>query len=141
MTLPGFAGGTAIVMTFVAKVIGSAAAPAATTASMFFALADAKTSAGAPEVIWVARAELAAKLKVTVTPGLAASNCWPIVVNEPVRDAAASTVMSPDSEDAADPDAVPPAVPPAPASVPSDAQPAIPRPRMPATTVTARRRM
>ncbi len=68
MTLPGLAGGTAISMTFVAKVFGSAAAPAATTWSMFLALADANTSAGAPEVIWVARAELAAKLKVTFDP-------------------------------------------------------------------------
>ena len=57
MTFPGFAGGTAISMTFVANTIGSAAAPAATTASMVLALADAKTSARAPEVTWVARAE------------------------------------------------------------------------------------
>ena len=105
MTLPGLAGGTAISMTFVAKVFGSAAAPASTTASMFVALADAKTSAGAPEVIWVARAELAAKLKVTLTPGWAASNCCPSVVNDSVSDAAANTVMSPDDGDA-DPDAV-----------------------------------
>ena len=35
-------------MTFVAKVVGSAAAPAATTVSMFVVLAEANTSAGAP---------------------------------------------------------------------------------------------
>ena len=98
MTLPGLVGGTAISMTFLAKTSGSDAAPAATTWSMFLALAEANTSAGAPEVIWVARAELAAKLKVTFTPGWAASNCWPSVVKDSVSDAAARTVMSPESE-------------------------------------------
>ena len=47
MTLPGFAGGTAISMTFLAKTVGVDAAPAATTWSMFLVLAEANTSAGA----------------------------------------------------------------------------------------------
>ena len=37
---------------------------------MFFALADANTSAGAPALIWVASAELRPKLKVTVDAGV-----------------------------------------------------------------------
>src|SRR5262245_53494330 len=85
-------------MTFFAKTLGSEAAPAVTTWSMFFVLAEANTSAGAPEVIWVARAELAAKLNVTLVPGWAASNCLPSSVKDSVSDAAANTVMSPESD-------------------------------------------
>ncbi len=133
VTLPGLAGGTAISMTLVANTRGSAAAPAATTASMVVVLAEAKTSAGAPAVIWVTSAELPAKLKVTSTPGFAASNRSPIVVNDSVSDAAASTVMSPDNDDPAA-DAVPLAAPPEPASPGSDPQAAGPR----ATTATTR---
>jgi hypothetical protein len=48
-------------------------------------------------MIWVARAELAAKLNVTFTPGCAASNCWPSVVKASFSDEAANTVMDPDS--------------------------------------------
>src|ERR1700746_1714179 len=70
---------------------------------MFFGDADANTSAGAPLVIWVARVELAPKLKVTFTPGLAASNCLPIVVKASFSEDAANTVIDPDS--AADEDA------------------------------------
>jgi hypothetical protein len=44
---------------------------------MFFGEAEANTSAGAPLLIWVARAELAPKLNFTVSPGWAASNCLP----------------------------------------------------------------
>jgi hypothetical protein len=62
-------------------------------------LAEANTSAGAPELIWVARAELAAKLNVTFVPGFAASNCFPSSVNDSVSEAAANTVMSPDIVD------------------------------------------
>src|SRR5207248_1065631 len=49
--------------------------------------------------ICAARAELAAKLKVTVTPGCAASNWWPMRANASVSDAAAKTVMDPDTDD------------------------------------------
>src|SRR4249919_3100717 len=65
---------------------------------MFFVLAEAKTSAGAPDVICIASAELAAKLNVIFTPGLAVSNCWPSVVNDSVSDAAANTVIDPDND-------------------------------------------
>src|SRR4029453_9667851 len=65
---------------------------------MFFVLAEAKTSAGAADVICIASAELAAKLNVTFTPGLAVSNCWPSVVNDSVSDAAANTVIDPDND-------------------------------------------
>src|SRR5581483_6236009 len=55
-------------------------------------------SAGAPLVIWVASVELAPKLNVTFTPGWAASNIWPIVVNASFSEAAANTVIDPDSD-------------------------------------------
>ncbi|GIF64357.1 hypothetical protein Ais01nite_23920 [Asanoa ishikariensis] len=45
----------------------------------------------------MARAELPAKLNVTVVPGLAASKSLPICVNDPVSDAAANTVIGPDT--------------------------------------------
>jgi hypothetical protein len=41
--------------------------------------------------------ELAPKLSLTVTPGWAASNIFPIVVNDSVNEAAARTVTVPDS--------------------------------------------
>jgi hypothetical protein len=61
---------------------------------MFPGAADANTSAGAPLVIWVARPELGPKLKLTVSPGWAASNCFPSWVKVPVN-AAANTVIVP----------------------------------------------
>jgi len=65
---------------------------------MFFELADANTSAGAPLMICVARAELAPKLNVTFTPGWAASNWLPMVVKASFSDEAANTVIDPDSD-------------------------------------------
>jgi hypothetical protein len=65
---------------------------------MFFGEAEANTSAGAPLMIWAARAELAAKLNVTFTPGWAASNCLPIVVKASFSEAAANTVIDPDND-------------------------------------------
>src|SRR5579864_8198105 len=62
---------------------------------MFFVDADANTSAGAPLVIWVAKAELAPKLNFTVSPGWAASNCLPSSVKVSFRDDAANTVIIP----------------------------------------------
>ena len=64
---------------------------------MFFGAAEANTSAGAPLLICCASVELAPKLSFTVTPGWAASNIFPIVVNDSVNDAAARTVTVPDS--------------------------------------------
>src|SRR5205823_878981 len=104
-TRPGLSGGTAISIAFRANVFGSAAAPALTTASMFFVLAEANTSAGAPCSMLAASAELAAKLNFTATPGCAASNCRPSVVNDSVSEAAAKTVTVPDRLPA---DAAPP---------------------------------
>ena len=77
VTFAGLLGGTATSMMFLAKFRGPDASPAVTTWSMFFVDAEANTSAGAPLVIWVARVELAPKLNCTVSPGLAASNCFP----------------------------------------------------------------
>jgi hypothetical protein len=67
---------------------------------MFAGAADANTSAGAPLVIWVARPELGPKLNFTVSPGWAASNCFPSWVKVPVSDAAANTVIVPVDADA-----------------------------------------
>jgi hypothetical protein len=62
---------------------------------MFAGAAEANTSAGAPLVIWVARPELGPKLNFTVSPGCAASNCFPSWVKVSVSDAAAKTVIVP----------------------------------------------
>ena len=91
----GFAGGTAISMTFLANAVDDAAPPAWTTWSMFVWLADAKTSAGAPWLICWASADEAPKFGVTVTPGWAASNCFVRVVNDSCSEAAANTLTVP----------------------------------------------
>jgi len=65
---------------------------------MFFGDAEANTSAGAPLVIWVDRPELGPKLNFTVSPGWAASNCFPSWVKVPISDAAAKTVIEPVGE-------------------------------------------
>src|SRR5215469_15381719 len=67
-TCPGLLGGTATSAMFFAKSCGLDASPAETTVSIFFGDAEAKTSAGAPEVISVARLELAPKLNFTRSP-------------------------------------------------------------------------
>jgi hypothetical protein len=46
-------------------------------------------------VIWVAKVELPPKLNFTVSPGWAASNCFPSWVKVPISDAAANTVIVP----------------------------------------------
>src|SRR3954469_5891596 len=102
----GFDGGTAICITFFTNGVGLEAAPADTTWSMFFVLADANTSAGAPCVICCASPELGPKLNTTLTPLCAFSNSSPSTVNASVRDAAANTLTVPandadDSRDAA----------------------------------------
>src|SRR6478752_727005 len=93
--LAGLAAGTAISPTFLANGVEEAAPPALMTASMFVWLADAKTSAGWPCVMPVARAEDAPKFGVMVTPGCAASNCFFRVVNVSCSDAAAKTFTVP----------------------------------------------
>src|SRR5436309_14201757 len=62
---------------------------------MFFVLADANTSAGAPCTICCASPELGPKLNTTFTPGCAASNCFPSVLKASVSDAAANTLTVP----------------------------------------------
>ena len=93
--LAGLLGGVAISMMFFANTVGDEASFAVTTRSIVFVLADANTSAGAPETICVANAELAAKLKFTVVPGFAASNAFPMVVNDSFSEDAAKTVIEP----------------------------------------------
>src|SRR5262249_57599884 len=63
--------------------------------SMLAGDAEANTSAGAPLVICSARPELGPKLNFTVSPGWAASNCFPSVVKLSVSEAAAKTVIVP----------------------------------------------
>src|SRR6266516_3645456 len=95
VTFAGLLEGVATSMTFLAKFCGLDASPALTTWSMFVGDAEANTSAGAPLVIWVARPELGPKLNFTVSPGWAASNCFPSWVKLSVSDAAAKTVIVP----------------------------------------------
>jgi len=101
VTFAGLAAGTAIAMTFLAKVVGEDAAAALVTCAIVVGLAEAKTSAGAPCVIWVARPELDPKLNTTRVPGWARWNWRPSVVNDSLSDAAAKTVIVP--EGAVDP--------------------------------------
>src|SRR6185295_16431356 len=77
------------------KILGSDALPASVTFFMFASSAEANTSAGAPLLAWVASVEEESKENFTWTPGLAASNDFPISVKASVSEAAASTVMSP----------------------------------------------
>src|SRR6266702_7413685 len=95
VTFAGLFGGTATSIVFLAKFCGPDASPAETTSCMFFGDAEAKTSAGAPLVIWASRPELGPKLNFTVSPLWAASNCFPSWVNASVSDAAANTVIVP----------------------------------------------
>src|SRR6478752_520046 len=81
---------------------------------MFFVLADANTSAGAPWLICIARPELGPKLNTTLVPGCAASNRWPSFVKASFNEAAANTVTVPemlDVEAVADVEELAPAVP------------------------------
>src|SRR5206468_1304869 len=88
--------GTAITNWFRTNVVGvPSPLPASVTVFMLAGAAEANTSAGAPWLICVARAELPAKLNLTVEPGLAASKSLPIRVNDSVSDAAANTVTVP----------------------------------------------
>src|SRR5919112_63693 len=118
MTLPGLVTGTAISITFRAKGVAEEAAPASVTCAMFFGLAEANTSAGAPWVICAARPELGPKLNTTLVPGCVDSNCRPRPVNDSLSDAAAKSVMVP--ETAADAESDDDAA----APLPDDPQPA-----------------
>src|SRR6516225_10060450 len=95
VTFAGLFGGTATSMMFLAKFCGLDASPAETTSCMVFGDAEAKTSAGAPLVIWASRPELGPKLNFTVSPLCAAWNCCPILVKASVSEDAANTVIVP----------------------------------------------
>ena len=126
VTCPGLSFGTAISSTFSVKTAGvPAASLASVTVAIVVGLAAANTSAGAPWVIWVASAELPAKLNRMSRPGLAVFSWSPSFPNTPVRDDAANTVSVPvsfagelDDVGAAAPD---PAEPPQPVSATSAA--------------------
>ncbi len=86
------------------KVLGvPVASPLSVTVFMVVGLAAVKTSAGAPLTMLAASASLPAKLKTTLVPGCAASNCLPSVVKLSCSDAAAKTVTVPVMSE--DPDA------------------------------------
>src|SRR5207249_2594117 len=74
--------------------------PASVTVFRFAGLAEAKTSAGAPSLIWVASAELAAKLNASFAPGWADSKPLAIAPNASVSDAAAKTLTVPSTPEA-----------------------------------------
>src|SRR3954452_21296077 len=59
--------------------------------------ADANTAAGAPPWIWVTNPDDGPKFNVTVVPGFAFWKSVPILVNASVSDAAADTVIVPES--------------------------------------------
>src|SRR5215207_9081494 len=84
------------------------------TLSMLGTSAEANTSAGAACWIWVARAWLPAKLKVTLAPPLALLYCSPSLVKAAVSDAAANTLISPGAA-APEPPSPEPSPPPQPA--------------------------
>ncbi|BDB42555.1 hypothetical protein IWGMT90018_30010 [Mycobacterium kiyosense] len=92
----------AVTMTnvLVANATGSAASsPALATLSICAVSAEAKTSAVAPWVNWVARSEDPAKLNLTSVPGLSALKRVPIWVNALFSEAAANTTIDrPDGE-------------------------------------------
>ena len=91
--LAGLSGGTAICSVFEAKFTGAPSTRLSLVAfSMFLVSAEANTSAGAPDWIWVTRSDDPAKLNATWTPGWLASNCSPNVVKVVLSDAAANTV-------------------------------------------------
>ena len=95
----GFFGGTAICSVLEANRVGSPATSLSLVAlSMFLVSAEAKMSAGAPCCNWVTRSDDPAKLKVTLTPGWAVSNCLPSSVKVFFSEAAANTVSVPDSD-------------------------------------------
>ena len=92
----GLAGGTAISITLLREGRGAGGrAGVDTTWSMFFALAEANTSAGAPWVICCGQARAGAEVELDLVPGWAASNCLARVVNDSVSEAAANTVTVP----------------------------------------------
>src|SRR5215207_288134 len=91
------------------------------TLSMLGTSAEANTSAGAACRIWVARAWLPAKLKVTLAPPLALLYRSPSLVKAAVSDAAANTLISPGAA-APEPPSPEPSPPPQPASASSAAR-------------------
>src|SRR5450830_591728 len=95
-TWAGLVGGTAISSVLVAKLTGlPSTIAAAVSLAMFLVSAEAKTSAGAPSVIWLTRSDDPAKLRFTLKPGCLASNLEAISVKLPLSDAAAKTMIEP----------------------------------------------
>src|SRR6478609_472840 len=89
---------TMISSLFVAKTTGSPwLFPASVSLVMFASSAEANTSAGAPWLICVTRAEEASKLNVTFESGCSVVKAVPISLNDSVSEAAANTVMLPDA--------------------------------------------
>ena len=107
----GLPAGTAISSTFSVKTSGSAACRSASVTTFICGwLAEANTSAGAPWVIWVASAELPAKLNWMSRSGLSAISWSPSSPKTSVSEAAAKTVSVPDRSPAGDRRRLPEAV-------------------------------
>jgi len=94
---------------------------------MFVLSAEAKTSAGAPSMIWVTRSADPAKFSEIVVPGCSASKASARSVNVAVSEAAAKTVMLPLPAAADEAGAVPAGA----------AHPLRPAPRMPIAASSA----
>lgn len=96
MTCFGLPGAVTIVSVLLANGVGvPVTRPASTAFAMFLSSAEAKTSPGAPWLSWATRSEEPPTLKLTVTPGWAASNIEPSSPNVVFSDAAAKTVSVP----------------------------------------------
>ena len=93
-TPAGFPLGTTTTNSLRAKISGSAASFAATSACMCFWSAEANTSAGAPFSICVRSSWEPARLKRTLVPGCFASNRLPSSANDSRSEAAAKTFSS-----------------------------------------------
>src|SRR5580693_2197064 len=103
----GSPGGVTITNVSDAKLTGSVSVkPALATVSICALSVEAKMSAVAPEVNWVASSEEPAKSKFTLAPGLSAWNCPASSVNVAFSGAAANTTIDLPGDDGCDADGV-----------------------------------
>src|SRR5256884_9869392 len=94
-TFLGFPLATMMASLLWANTLGPVALPASVTFFMLAWSAEANTSAGAPLLAWVASADEASKLKVTLLPGCLPSKAVPSSLNDSLSEAAARTVRLP----------------------------------------------
>src|SRR6185295_10548631 len=94
-TFLGFPLATMMASLLWVNTLGPVALPVSVTFFMLAWSAEANTSAGAPLLAWVASADEASKLKVTLLPGCFASKAAPSSLNDSLSEAAARTVRFP----------------------------------------------